>query len=163
MRVGVGIGTNLGDKRKNIENAFLFLASIGSNVVRSSLYETSPVDCPPDSDAFWNAVMELDWDRNAEDFLNVINDFEFTQGRHRTPLKNEPRGIDLDFLFADDLVLSTKSLILPHPRMIERRFVMEPLSEVDPDRILPHTHRTIMDHAIDLQKNAKDQACRKIV
>jgi 2-amino-4-hydroxy-6-hydroxymethyldihydropteridine diphosphokinase len=133
----VGMGANLGDARRALEKATVAMDHIpGVRVERlSSFYRTAPIgnaDQPP----FINAVAELDTDLPPETLLQELLAIETVTGRVRS-FANAPRTLDLDLLLYDDRVIDTPSLKVPHPRMHERRFVLEPLLELAPDVVIP--------------------------
>ena len=132
--VYLGIGSNLGDRKKNIEDALLYLETEGIDVIRcSSIIETNAVGGPPQP-KFLNAVAFCETDHSPQEFLKVLLTIEKNLGRERT-VTNGPRTIDLDILLFDDLSISTPELTIPHPRMFKRDFVMTPLKEIAPELI----------------------------
>ena len=142
--VYIGIGTNLGNREKNCRKALEGLEEIGIRVTkRSSLYETDPwgvKDQPP----FINMAVETETALLPADLLEKLKAIETTMGREKT-YRWGPRVIDLDILFYDDLVVDTGSLKIPHPRLHERAFVLEPLSEIAPEFIHPVMGRSIKE------------------
>jgi 2-amino-4-hydroxy-6-hydroxymethyldihydropteridine diphosphokinase len=109
-------------------------------VGRSSLWETEPVDVKPEFQhlKFINAVLIVESVRHARDWLTCIGEIERGFGRTRPSNdKNAPREIDIDIIFAGDSLIGSGGLIVPHPRWASRRFVVAPLAELQPDRILP--------------------------
>lgn len=136
VRAYVGLGANLGDAQATLEQAFVALARMPQTVLRarSSCYRTAPIDAAgPD---FFNAVAELDTNLHATDLLQALFVIEQEQGRQRS-YRNAPRTLDLDLLLWGDSVRSTPELILPHPRLHQRAFVLHPLLELAPDLELP--------------------------
>jgi 2-amino-4-hydroxy-6-hydroxymethyldihydropteridine diphosphokinase len=118
-------------------------------VVReSSVYETDPVGYL-DQPSFLNMVVRVDTTKAPLDLLAHVLDVEQRLGRVRT-FRNAPRNIDIDILLYGDQVIQEPELKVPHPRMLERRFVLEPLHEIDPDLVHPVTGRTIRSHYADL-------------
>jgi 2-amino-4-hydroxy-6-hydroxymethyldihydropteridine diphosphokinase len=109
----------------------------------SSLYETTPVGFHQQP-GFVNAVATLDTSLSPEELLRAMLRVELAFGRKRA-VSNGPRTLDLDLLMVDDLVLSTATLVLPHPRMAERRFVLEPLAEIAACLVHPVLRRTITE------------------
>jgi 2-amino-4-hydroxy-6-hydroxymethyldihydropteridine diphosphokinase len=136
---GIALGSNLGDRQKNIEQAFTFLTrlSINQKILRSRIIETDPLDCPAGSGRFLNAVAEIDYKKKPEDLLAALREFENSVGGARPDVRNAPRIIDLDILYFGSQRLNQPGLVIPHPRMLQRRFVLEPLSEIRPELILP--------------------------
>jgi len=140
MRVGIAFGSNLGDRERNIRVALeqlYVLAATETSFRVSSLIETEPVDCPPDAHPFLNGVVTFDYPGTPISLLNATRQIEKDLGRPPIREKNLPRTIDLDLLFCDDMIVNTPDLQLPHPRITERIFVLEPLAEIHPDLILP--------------------------
>lgn len=164
MKVAIGLGSNLGNRKDHMQRAFEFLTSLSSRESRfSSLYETSPVNCPPQSDAFLNAAALIEWRGDLEELLQKLLAFEVSMGRPATRPFNEPRIIDTDILLAEDQVIHSKTLDIPHPRMMERLFVLEPLAEIWPDAIIPSTHTTVQAALIEARARYGDQqVCRQI-
>lgn len=140
MKTGIGLGSNLGNRAELMAAARTFVYAHHEGPVGplcSALYETDPVDCTPDSMPFLNAVVEIDTPLPPAMLLARLQSFEQAAGRPQHRAKNTPRAIDLDLLYAGDLLLDTPALILPHPRMTTRRFVMQPLADIRPDLVLP--------------------------
>ena len=142
-RVFIGAGSNIGDRQRFIEQALWFLReSEGIRFVKaSSLYETEPEGGPPQG-RFLNCVIELETERLPQDLLYLLKSIEKKVGRIDIPIKWAPREIDLDILLYDTLIVSTDELILPHPLLHERIFVLEPLCEIAKDVIHPVFNRT---------------------
>jgi len=139
-KVFVALGSNEGDPRQNVLEAMDRLEELSSEpLVRSSLWESEPVDCPPGSPNFINAVVGL-FPRpgeTAESLLEKLLCLEKEFGRKPKAILNEPRPLDLDLISFNDQTCSRTTLILPHPRAHLRNFVLKPLSEIAPDFILP--------------------------
>lgn len=134
--VFVGLGANLGDARTALHAAMAALAVLpGTRVVhRSSLYRSAPVDAQgPD---FVNAVVELRTALSPAALLAALHALEQTHGRQR-PYRHAPRTLDLDLLLFGQREVVTDALTLPHPRLHERAFVLQPLLEIAPDAIHP--------------------------
>ena len=136
---GIALGSNLGDRLENLRSALRDLRSTcrPSPILQSSVYETEPVDCPPGSQPFLNAVIELTCDLSPRDLLLECQAIEARMGRKSIRETNDPRPVDLDILYFGKLVLSEPDLIIPHPRLAIRRFVLEPLNEIRPELVLP--------------------------
>lgn len=99
----------------------------GDAFLVSPIYETDPVGCAPGTEAFLNAVIQIELDREPEDILDLTQAIECSLGRPGQRPKNAPRTIDLDLLYCGEVKMETERLILPHPRLLERRFVLVPL------------------------------------
>ena len=127
--VYLGLGSNLGDRAKNIHEAVRLLDEAGVRTVRlSTLIETDPVGGPPQG-LFLNAALKAETSLSPEALLRMVNAVEARLGRVRT-VRNGPRTIDIDILRYDDLIVDTAELVIPHPRMGEREFVLRPLREI---------------------------------
>jgi 2-amino-4-hydroxy-6-hydroxymethyldihydropteridine diphosphokinase len=141
--VVVALGSNLGDSRSLLESAIERLRqSSGSpraNFRVSSFRTTAPIDCPPGSPPFLNAVVgfEAGPTDSPEALLTHLQELEREAGRRPKAVLNEPRPLDLDLIGFGHLTRATPELILPHPRAHLRRFVLEPLAEIAPDLRLP--------------------------
>lgn len=136
MKAWVGIGANLGDARANVLDALARLARLaGSTLLHtSSLYRTAPIDSGGDD--YINAVACLDTTLAPHALLAALQDIEQAHGRER-PYHNAPRTLDLDLLLYGDDTIASPSLTVPHPRMHERAFVLQPLLEIAPDIVIP--------------------------
>jgi 2-amino-4-hydroxy-6-hydroxymethyldihydropteridine diphosphokinase len=150
MRVGIGLGSNVGDRLANLRlarEATLALPGIdGSQPCLSApIFETEPVGCPPGSAAFLNTVIEVESELPLPELLGLLRGIEANLGRPSRRPRNSPRSIDLDLLYADDLLFNSPDLILPHPRLTERRFVLAPLAAIRPDLLLPGQQRTVAE------------------
>jgi len=139
-RVGIALGSNLGDRLANLEAACDCLREIttpGAPFLAASIFQTEPLLCPPGSPQFYNSVVELGFAGQPFELLEITRGIEKKLGRTAAPERNAPRIIDVDLLYFDDQVIDTEELVLPHPRIGERRFVLEPLAEIRPDLTLP--------------------------
>jgi 2-amino-4-hydroxy-6-hydroxymethyldihydropteridine diphosphokinase len=137
MIAWIGIGANLGDARANVLDAIERLSRLpGARLVQtSSLYRTAPIDSSGDD--YVNAVAALDTTLGAHALLQALLAIEQAHGRER-PYRNAPRTLDLDLLlYGDEVIDNAPTLIVPHPRMHERAFVLAPLAEVAPDLVIP--------------------------
>lgn len=140
----IALGANLGDRGTSIDRALdLLRGTSGVTVTKvSSRLENPAVGGPPDSPPFLNAAAELHTTLTAGQLLDALLAIERRLGRVRTG-KWAPRNIDLDLLLYGDVVREDPKLTLPHPRMHERRFVLQPLVEIAPDVVHPVLRRTI--------------------
>jgi len=142
----VGLGSNLGNSRAIVLSAMDRLQEISdSPLLRSSLLETAPVDCPPGSPQFINAVVGLAprASETPESLLLKLRELEKQFGRKPKAILNEPRELDLDLIAFGTEMRATKELVLPHPRARLRRFVLQPLSEIAPDLVLPGESKNV--------------------
>ncbi len=133
-RAYVGVGANLGDARAAVQQAMDALAALPGTreAARSSLWRSAPVEASgPD---FVNAVMALDTTPAPLELLAQMRRIESEAGRER-PYRNAPRTLDLDLLLHGDARLDTPALVLPHPRMFQRAFVLRPLAEIAPEQV----------------------------
>jgi 2-amino-4-hydroxy-6-hydroxymethyldihydropteridine diphosphokinase len=139
----VGLGSNMGGKTGNILKALELLDHVDNLTVvkRSSLYETEPIGYE-DQDWFVNAVAQLETNLSPQQLLNEFMKVEQSIGRKRD-LRWGPREIDLDLLLYDQLCIDSPDLVIPHPRMHERAFVLVPFAEIAPDITHPVFSRTI--------------------
>jgi 2-amino-4-hydroxy-6-hydroxymethyldihydropteridine diphosphokinase len=145
----IALGSNLGDKRKNIEIAIEKLKEKGINILKvSSIIETEPYGYK-DQDSFLNAVCLVETSLDPFSLLRVLLNIEEEMGRKRI-FKWGPRNIDLDIIFYDDLVIESEELIIPHPDAHNRTFVMGPISEIEPDFVHPVLKRKVIDIYNDL-------------
>jgi dihydropteroate synthase len=135
VRVAIGLGSNLGNRRKHLDGAVAALADVGAVIAVSSYYETAPIGGPGQAD-YLNGVALVETDLDPGRVLEFLLDVEHVHGRQRRE-RNGPRTLDLDLLLYGDRVINEPDLTVPHPRMTERRFVLEPLVEVWPDATLP--------------------------
>lgn len=148
MTFGIALGSNLGDRLQHLRDAAHHLLHSPPSmrlIAAAPLYETDPVDCPPDSQAFYNTVAIVESDLEPIEMLRKLRAIEVVLGRPSEHGHHAPRTVDLDLLFADDAVLHHPDLILPHPRLHLRRFVLQPLAEVQPDRILPGQAQSVAE------------------
>jgi 2-amino-4-hydroxy-6-hydroxymethyldihydropteridine diphosphokinase len=140
----VGLGSNLGDRQANLDRAIEALQDSPQVEVTqvSSYYETEPVGGPPGQGDYLNAVLELQTDLTAAELLQLLLDIERRLGRVRRE-RHGPRNIDLDLLLYGEAVLDESGLVVPHPAMHERGFVLEPFTEIAPDVVHPVLGKTI--------------------
>jgi 2-amino-4-hydroxy-6-hydroxymethyldihydropteridine diphosphokinase len=126
----IAFGSNLGNRKKNIQDAIALLKSHQRITVQkiSSLIETRPQGGPAQG-KFLNGVLKIETDLSARKILKVLQDIEKYLGRKRT-VKNGPRTIDLDIIFYGDKTINEPDLVIPHPRWQDREFVKKPLSEI---------------------------------
>jgi len=154
--IGIALGSNLGDRSAELDAAISFLRLLSQNnqVRESPRIETVPVDCPPGSPSFLNAVAEIEVDRHKlppRDLMNHLRDFELACGRLPVRDINAPRPLDLDIIYYGDEIVHEADLIIPHPRATTRRFVLEPLAYLHPDLVLPGQTKTIAEFLTELR------------
>jgi 2-amino-4-hydroxy-6-hydroxymethyldihydropteridine diphosphokinase len=144
----IALGGNLGDSRATVREAMQRLAAFSSPpLLRSSLWRSTPVDCPPGSPDFINAIVALTPlpHSTPESLLAELQALEREFGRRPKQVLNEARPLDLDLIAWGSEVRNTLTLTLPHPRAHLRRFVLQPLSELAPDLILPGQTHTVAE------------------
>ncbi len=156
VQVGIALGSNLGDRSGHLDSGISFLRGLSATekVRESPRIRTSPVDCPPDSGEFLNSVAEIYVDAGKyppRRLLEELQHFEHNRGRSLVRGVNEPRPIDLDIIYYGADVIREPFLVIPHPRAHLRRFVLEPLSHLRPELVLPGQTKTI-DELLRFQK-----------
>jgi 2-amino-4-hydroxy-6-hydroxymethyldihydropteridine diphosphokinase len=142
----IALGSNLGDSPQLVRRTIERLQELSSRpLLKSSSWQTTPVHCPPDSPVFVNAVVGLQPcpDETPESILKKLQALEKEFGRQPKKVLNEARPLDLDLIAFGDATRNTQQLILPHPRAHLRRFVLQPLSEIAPDLVLPGQSKTV--------------------
>ena len=148
QRAWVSLGSNLGPSRRILSQAIRSLAELSQGpLVCSCLRKTAPVDCPPGSPCFWNAVVGLvpGATETPQGLLSKLQRLERHFGRRRTGQQNEPRRLDLDLIAFRRRILKSPGLTLPHPRAHLRAFVLDPLVEVAPTYVLPGRRLTVQE------------------
>lgn len=146
MRIAIALGSNTGDRLAHLRagrEAISRWHDAPTPARFSPVYETEPVDCPPGSAPFLNAVMEITTSQEPADILAGCRVVEIALGRQAAAPRHAPRPLDLDILYAGDRRISTAALVIPHPRMASRRFVLQPLAQLRPELVLPGQSRSI--------------------
>jgi 2-amino-4-hydroxy-6-hydroxymethyldihydropteridine diphosphokinase len=145
MKVGLALGSNVGDRLKHLQQAKAYLLSLSQEGwhLASPLYETEPVGCPPNSPKFYNTVIEVELESAPRTLLKKIVAYEDAHGRNRDLPKNAARPIDIDILYFGEKEVLERDLVIPHPRLAERRFVLLPLSTIRRDMIVKGTGKTV--------------------
>jgi 2-amino-4-hydroxy-6-hydroxymethyldihydropteridine diphosphokinase len=147
VEIGLSMGSNLGDRLRNLRRARgEMAASDGVTLLASSrLYETEPVDVLPENMGlrYLNAVVVIGTDRSPAAIAERAHEIEAEMGRERTVDRNAPRPLDIDLIYAGAMRVHTGALTLPHPRWQERRFVVQPLADVRPDLVVPGQSRPV--------------------
>ncbi|MFH1664743.1 MAG: 2-amino-4-hydroxy-6-hydroxymethyldihydropteridine diphosphokinase [Candidatus Omnitrophota bacterium] len=141
----LGIGSNIGDRDENFRAALRHLESTGRIKIKKSsrFYHTKPVGGPPQKD-YLNGVLEVETDFSPFEFLGALKEIEAKMGREPFA-RDHPRIIDMDILLYNGLVLEYKSLVIPHPRMHLRYFVLKGLAEIAPEAVHPVSGRTVKE------------------
>lgn len=156
MRYFLSLGSNLGDREKNLTLALSLLEKEGVEILKmSSLYETQPVDFPAQP-LFYNQLVEVRTNANPEALLDLIKKIEKKMGRTRR-LKKGPRIIDIDIILAEGSVIRKKELKIPHPRIEKRNFVLLPFVEISPDTVHPILNKNMKN----LWKKSNDRSIVK--
>ena len=147
VSLGANLPTPAGGPQATVLRAFEALAGLScSGLVTSSLWQTAPLECPQGSPPFVNAVAAFVPDAvDPLALLELLQRTEVDAGRRRGAVRNEARILDLDILLFAEQCCESPVLVLPHPRMVERRFVLAPLAEIAPDLRIPGHGRTIAE------------------
>ena len=156
----LGLGTNLYDKRKNLDNALYYLQS--NNLIdiisKSKIYKTSPME-NKNQDYFLNMVINIKTILKPFELLTYIKSIEIKMGRKNSKNKNMPRIIDIDILSYKNKVLKSKTLTIPHPKAKLRKFVLKPWNDISPNFILPNENKSI-NLLLESISNLKDSVKR---
>jgi len=148
----LSLGSNLGNRLQNLTAAVDELNNQNIITVNvSSVYETSPVNCSDNSPAFLNAAIEIKTELQPRELISTILEVEKKIGRKRSTV-NAPRIIDIDILLFGNLISEDEKIILPHPRMCKRLFVLTPLNEIAAKTIHPVCKKTINQIYLDAKK-----------
>jgi 2-amino-4-hydroxy-6-hydroxymethyldihydropteridine diphosphokinase len=155
MRCGIALGSNIEDRLANLREGCRRACSLhepGPPIRVSSIYETTPIACEPETTPYLNAAVEINFTGPPVALLDRLLEIENSMGRPSKRPRNSPRIIDLDVLYAGNLVLNNPEIIIPHPRLRQRRFVLTPLEEISPDLVLPgqmHSVRSLLNELDD--------------
>ncbi len=167
----LGLGSNLGDRQRLLSDGLAYIAERVELVAVSSLYCTAPIGGPADSPAFLNLVAELrvgqvshgqtPHEQTPHELLMICQAAEKKAQRVREEVWG-PRTLDVDVLLYGDLRLDDPDLIIPHPRMLERRFVMDPLAELAPELAARLLAELDLQTRAELETQRASQECRKV-
>jgi 2-amino-4-hydroxy-6-hydroxymethyldihydropteridine diphosphokinase len=153
-KVFLGIGGNIGNKADNFNNVYTFIKKeLGEIVKSSSVYETPPWGFTADEN-FWNQVLIIETELSPNELLQKITEIEANFIREREVGKYNSREMDIDILYFDDLFIETENLIIPHPRIQQRKFVLVPLNEIAPD----FKHPLLRLTSFQMLENCKDSS-----
>jgi len=141
--VYLGLGSNIGDKKRNITNALCLISEICEVKKKSRMYLTEPIG-NIEQDWFLNCVVEIETEIEPKQLLSCFKSIERKLGRAKN-VKNGPRIIDIDILFYGNKIVTTKNLVIPHPLLHERLFVLQPMIDLNPDFIHPVLKKSIQE------------------
>ena len=157
--VFIGFGSNVGDRVDFCDRAVTLLSLLPHSQLLgvSLLYETEPVydHAQPGKDWFLNGVVQLETNITPKSLLSLLREIERALGRDDEETRSGPRTIDLDILFYGQLVIDEPDLVVPHPRLHQRRFVLMPMSELDPLWMHPSQQRTIAQLLAEVQDRSE--------
>lgn len=159
--VFVSVGSNIGDRKANCQSGIAALSASGAVALNavSEFYETEPVDYV-DQDWFVNAAVRGVTTLTPIQLLDTLKGIEKKAGRGDSALRFGPRVLDLDIIFFDERVINTDRLVIPHPRMHERRFVLEPVCDIDPSVVHPVLQRSVRVILNDLLDDGNQRVVR---
>ncbi|MBW3003997.1 2-amino-4-hydroxy-6-hydroxymethyldihydropteridine diphosphokinase [Candidatus Woesearchaeota archaeon] len=157
VKAYVGVGTNTGDRERNIKRALCVLEGLFEVSNKSSVYEAEPIGFMY-NDWFYNAVVEIETELEPEELLKKLQMIEDQFGRDRS-IKYGKVTMDLDLLFYEDKIMERFDLQLPHTKIPDRRFVLLPMAEIAPEFVHPLTHKSMKDMLKDV---GMDKSVRKI-
>ena len=140
VEIFLGLGSNIGDRLRYLELAVRVLRGLDPDLTVSPVYETASIGTPEPQNRYLNCVVRLESDLSARQLLEVAHGLEELTGRIRT-VRNGPRQLDIDILLVGDVQICEPDLVVPHPRMSERGFVLAPLEDLDASRV-PANWRT---------------------
>lgn len=143
MEIILSLGSNLNDREKNLSEAIAELSKISKITKQSKVYETLPWGKEDQAD-FLNQVIVAETKLEPQQFLEQIHLIETKLGRVRQE-KWGPRTIDIDILYYDDLIMNEENLVIPHPRLQDRAFVLDPLTEIYADKVDPRWNITVRE------------------
>lgn len=151
----ISMGTNLGDRMVNLEKAIFKLSSFVSILKTSSLYETEPWGYKDNND-YLNIVIKIQTNLTPIHLLKKIKNIEKEMGRKKQKkITYVARIIDLDILFFSSLIINMDHLIIPHPKLYNRNYVLKPLSEIDPEFRCPHTDKKVAELLLECDDDSK--------
>ena len=148
MRAGLALGSNIGDRFENLRaarTAIVDLAGVSEPILASPVFETDAIDCGPGAGKFWNAVIEVEYEGDARALMDELLRIQLSLGRPADHPRNVSRKIDIDLLYCGDEIVDSEDLHVPHPRMLKRKFVLQPLVDIRPELILPGQTNTVRD------------------
>jgi 2-amino-4-hydroxy-6-hydroxymethyldihydropteridine diphosphokinase len=143
--IALSLGSNSGDKNNNLRLAIDQISQAGITIQRlSAPYPSDPVDCPPDTPRFLNLALTASTALSPRELLDNCQKIEVNMGRPRNHGYHESRVIDIDILLYDQQIIDIPGLRIPHPRLLSRRFMLEPLAQIASDWIIPGENKTVI-------------------
>jgi 2-amino-4-hydroxy-6-hydroxymethyldihydropteridine diphosphokinase len=158
--VAIGFGANVGNPRRTFRLVAQELFPFLRNPKMSPLYRTSPVGGPSDQPDYLNAVITGRTSLRAETLLTLLRNLEKAAGRKPAAEKNAPRPLDLDLLLYGNERIATRRLTVPHPRMTSRLFVLVPLADVAPRRVVPGAGKTVARLLAEARRRSTESVTR---
>lgn len=140
----LSLGSNLGDRARNLREAISRLQALGTLTATSSIYETEPVEVEESQPRYFNCAVAVETELAPQQLLKGVLAIEQEMGRRRSGRKSA-RSIDIDIVLLDDVAMESEQLTLPHPAMQRRRFVLKPLAEIAPEVRHPLLKRTVRE------------------
>jgi len=155
--VYLGLGSNLGDRRQNLAKALQLISKKAKVEKVSSIYETEPVGFK-EQPFFLNAVCCISTELSPEQLLDLAKKIEADLGRIPS-FKDAPRPVDIDILLYGDQIIKSQHLVIPHPRLTQRAFVLVPLAEIAPEVIHPESGKIVKELLADLEYSESVRKC----
>jgi 2-amino-4-hydroxy-6-hydroxymethyldihydropteridine diphosphokinase len=152
----IGAGSNIGNKLLNCKSGIIALTKLQNTQIKkwSKFYQTEPVDYKQ-QDWFINCVAKIETDLDAFQLIKELKSIEHDYGRMDDTVRFGPRILDMDILLFDNIVMNSRGLIIPHPRMHKRRFVLKPICDIDPSIVHPVLHKEMRCLLADLEENGQ--------
>ena len=147
MLAYLALGSNMGDRLGHLQRARERLLELDRRLEASQVYETTPVGGPAGQERYLNAVVRLSTELSPRQLLSFTQHLEEEAGRVKT-VRNGPRTLDVDILLLDDLVIDEEDLVVPHPRMSDRSFVLAPLEELDFRKVPANWRRELAERGL---------------
>ncbi len=159
--VGLSLGSNLGNRMAILQETrdlLLALASSPEGFKFAPVYQTAPVGCADDTPDFYNTAVQFDYKGTPQELLKEVQAIEKQLGRVRdSDEQNAPRTIDIDILYFGDVIVNEKDLVIPHPEMLSRKFVLRPLHIIAMTQVLPNDMLTLKEHLDILDDENKSE------